>query len=250
VLCIFKVVQVPFQHQLEYLSSSILSDIQNSKEDIALLSLSQNFAKHADLALAYYHLCSIDPNIVVSNNESFNGHDGNLVCERIAESIGEPIGQADAAHCQESAFQHDPSSGRIAASASCNEIWTECEDQFCDQKRIHDLPLSFHLTPLQLLEMNTIPVYIVRRNYVRLTTQRFVFTPKSGSRTRCDLCCTLFIIKDGAIHVRMLSFSTLSVEAVKSMPLVRVTVTGKSNNFESDFFVKGFFNGKGTFPIS
>jgi hypothetical protein len=72
----------------------------------------QRFARHPNLALAYYHLCSSHPDAFVFNDECLNGEEGEQVCKRLMEAIGPPIGKTEAVQCQESATSCDPATGR------------------------------------------------------------------------------------------------------------------------------------------
>ncbi|OQR80598.1 hypothetical protein ACHHYP_17439 [Achlya hypogyna] len=71
-----------------------------------------------------YSLSSLlkNPDAHVCND----GSGGRAVCDRILSAVGDPVGQADASRCQESARQRDAGSGRIAACATCNEALNEC----------------------------------------------------------------------------------------------------------------------------
>ena len=112
---------------MENLASRILDMVDISKADIDFMADEQRFARHPNLALAYYHLCSLHPDAFVFNDECLNGEEGEQVCKRLMEAIGPPIGKTEAVQCQESATSCDPATGQIAACASCNEILFEQE---------------------------------------------------------------------------------------------------------------------------
>ena len=88
---------------LEDLASRILDMVDISKADIDFMADEQRFARHPNLALTYYHLCSSHPDAFVFNDECLNGEEGEKVCKRLMEAIGPPIGKTEAVQCQESA---------------------------------------------------------------------------------------------------------------------------------------------------
>ena len=119
---------------LKELSETILDMPHIDKEIIDFLAEKQRFTKHPNLGLAYYHLCSSHPDAFVFNDETLNGDDGKAVCERLMKAIGPAIGKEEALRCQQSSLQHDASSSRIAACASCNEILFACDNNIVETK--------------------------------------------------------------------------------------------------------------------
>ncbi|KDO17516.1 hypothetical protein SPRG_22383, partial [Saprolegnia parasitica CBS 223.65] len=138
---------------LHDLAGSILS--HQSIDAASIKAISQNFTKYPNLAIAAFHLCSGNPDAHICNDETLNGPGGRAVCDRVLRAVGEAVGQADAARCQESARQRDAGSGRIAACASCNEALYECEGHIVDAGPIERLPAQFRLSELQVALLPT-----------------------------------------------------------------------------------------------
>ena len=136
------------------LSEIILQMTEIDQNTIDFLARSQNYTKHPNLALVYYHLCSSDPNAYVWNDETLIGEEGKPVCERLLKAIGQPVGQQESALCQESVAARDTSSGEIRACASCNEIIFGTLDEI-EETTWDDLHHSFLLTEDQETELKT-----------------------------------------------------------------------------------------------
>ena len=150
--------------RLQELNSSILNMQHISKKDIDLMSKSQNFSKFPNLALVYFHLCGPHPDAFIFNDESLNGQEGEEVWKRLEDIIGEPIGKPDAERCYDSTMKHDPSTGRIAACSSCNEIIYECDGKINEVSGYENLVEPFSLTDEQVDKLRSIDEEIIREH--------------------------------------------------------------------------------------
>jgi hypothetical protein len=118
------------------LAASILQMVDIEPSDLEFLRQSQNFARHPNLALAYFHACSGHPDAFIFNDEKLNGPEGEAVRERMKRVLGKAVGQAEAIRCSQSAKAHDPSQREIVACASCCEYLWGDEYQVRDKARV------------------------------------------------------------------------------------------------------------------
>ena len=146
---------------LDTLALTILGRHEIKEDVIEFLAENQRYTSHPDLALAYYHLCSSHPDAFVFNDEKLNGEEGKAVCERLKKAIGDPIGQEEASRCQRHTRYYDPSAGRIAACASCNEILFEC-DNVITETTFNELHQSFELSEEQMIELHKMDQNMVK----------------------------------------------------------------------------------------
>jgi hypothetical protein len=144
------------------LSETILDMVDIDQETINLLARGQNYTKSPNCALAYYHLCSSHPDAFVFNDECLQGEEGKAVCQRLLDSIGQPIGKEEATLCQQSAARHSTDIGRIAYCASCNEVLFECDGNIVEttMEQIKTME-AFELTDEQLMALDSIPDEVV-----------------------------------------------------------------------------------------
>jgi hypothetical protein len=147
--------------QVKELADVILDMVDIGKDTIDFMAENQNFTKHPNLGLVYYHLCGPDPDMFVFNDETLIGEEGKKTCERLLKGLGDPIGQAEAIQIQQSIEAHDTSKGKIAACASCNEILYECHKNIVETK-LEDLHQNFLLTDVQVQEIGNLPADLVR----------------------------------------------------------------------------------------
>jgi hypothetical protein len=147
---------------VEKLSSMILGMVDIDENIIKFMATNQNFTRHPNLALVYYHLCELDPNMFVFNDESLIGEEGEEVCQRLIKALGKAIGKDEIASCQESVEANDPSSGRIAACASCCEILLECDGNIVDTT-LDSLHENFKLTDKQIEALGKRPPELVKK---------------------------------------------------------------------------------------
>jgi hypothetical protein len=90
------------EEALRDVATRILHAVDIERDAIALMSRSQNVTKDPRLALAYFHLCSTDP------DKCLNGPVSSATYERILRAIGGPVGQAESARYQMSAARTGP----------------------------------------------------------------------------------------------------------------------------------------------
>jgi hypothetical protein len=140
----------------------ILDMVDIDDNIIKFMATNQNFTRHPKLALVYYHLCELDPNMFVFNDESLIGEEGEEVCQRLIKALGKAIGKDEIASCQESVEANDPSSGRIAACASCCEILLECDGNIVDTT-LDSLHENFKLTDEQIEALGKRPPELVKK---------------------------------------------------------------------------------------
>jgi hypothetical protein len=183
--------------RLEQLAAAILDQIDIDPDDLEFLRTSQNFTRHPNLGLAYFHACSGHPDAFVFNDEKLNGPEGKAVRERMQRVIGKAVGQAEAIRCSRSAKAHDPSQQEIVACASCCEyLWGEEYDPKKNRRPIEKVHANTKLTTEQIDELrrDIDDVNIEKHVQVlRVNDQDWYFlnpdlVPDTTSIVLCDTC--------------------------------------------------------------
>lgn len=179
---------------LDKLACTILNLKEIDQPSIDLMAKGQSFAKHPKLALAYFHLCSTDPNSHIFNDECLQGEHGTAVMKRLLKSIGGPINKEEARDCQEEALKQDPGVGRIGACASCNEYVFESEGNITTV-HIKDLHKNFLLSEDQKRKAQSIPCFVldnfvsVFRNGGQWYHLNPDLVPDGETVVLCKVCC-------------------------------------------------------------
>jgi hypothetical protein len=140
--------------QIKSVAANLYEKVDLDKSTVEFLC--EHFYKDPTLALAYYYCCSTDLSVAIFNDKLKRDVNLSVICERISNLIGNPIGQEEAMLCQETFNNLDQSHARIAACASCCECLLSADgQQGIVEMKIDDLPSEFLLTESQLERLTT-----------------------------------------------------------------------------------------------
>ena len=105
----------------------------------------QNFTKHPNLALLYYHCCSSHPDSYVSNDENImEGSDGDTV-ERLLNVLDVCLSPEEVSKIQKGALKNIGSEGNLYACASCCKIMNTADGMVVSMS-IRNVHPNFQLT--------------------------------------------------------------------------------------------------------
>ena len=77
--------------KIEYLSEYVLSTASFNEGELDFLR--NNYTKHPNFSLAYYHCCSVNPGLVITTDDFQSEPNKNKMWNRLSQVIGHEIGQ-------------------------------------------------------------------------------------------------------------------------------------------------------------